>query len=376
MNNGLKISNMKKTVLLTDTMSFGGSERTVQILANNQNLGNNKLIVVSLASVWKYPLNENVEKYAIYKKNYPAYLKIIFLPLTLFKLYKKLKKIQPKVVISFHQQSHLLNIILSYFLKYKTVISERAYIERYYGKKNILLKPIISYLYNKATMVLVNDIEIKESLQRFYKIKTNIKVINNLLDTSNFENISKTKRKNDSIFKFITIGRFSEEKNTKDLILAFKKANINNAVLEIIGNGYLMDSLKKLAKSLDIEDKVIFHGHQSNIAKFLSNADVFVFSSLNEGFPNVVLEAMYFGLPIISYKFKAGITTILDNGKYGILTPLKNVDLLAKKMKFLANDNENLTKYKALSYKRIAYFTNKKDYILKYNTIINTILPK
>lgn len=362
---------MKNTVLLADTMSFGGSERTVQILANNQNFGDNKLIIVSLAAIWKYPLNNNVEKHYIYKKNFHAFVKLLLIPITLIKLFRRLKKIQPEVVISFHQQSHLLNIIVGKFLKYKTVISERAYIELYYGKKNKFLKPIIRILYNKATMILVNDIEIKESLKSFYKIKTKIDVINNLLDVSNFK--KKKVTKNIQEFSFITIGRLSTEKNTKDLIIAFHKANIENAILEIIGDGYLKETLQSLSKELGIEDKVIFHGHQKDIIRFLTKADVFVFTSLNEGFPNVVLEAMYCGLPIISYQFKAGITTILENGKYGILVPLNDVDLFADKMIFLATNKTAMEKYKELSSKRIHHFTNKEAYIKKYNTIINTV---
>jgi len=362
---------MKKTVLLADTLSFGGSERTVQILANNQNFGNNRLIVVSLAAVWKYPMNSDVEKHHIYKKNFHALVKLILIPITLIKLIRKLKKIQPEVVISFHQQSHILNVIASKFVKHKTVISERAYIELYYGKKNTFLKPIIRNLYNKANMVLVNDIEIKESLRSFYNIKTKINVINNLLDVSNFkkEKVTKSNKK----FRFITIGRLSAEKNTKDLIIAFNKANIKNSQLEIIGNGPLLETLKSLSKELGIENKVLFHGHQKDIMQFLAKANAFVFTSLNEGFPNVVLEAMFCGLPIISYQFKAGITTILENGKYGILVPLNDVNLFADKMKSLANNKGELEKYSELSNKRIHHFTNKSEYIKKYNSIINIV---
>lgn len=367
-----KLANiMNKTVLLVDTMSFGGSERDTQILVNNQNLGDNKLIVVSLANDWRYPINKDVETYSIYKKNFHALVKLFLIPITIIKVIRILKKIKPTLVISLHQQSHLHNIIASKFLKFKTITREVAYIEVYYGKKNIVLRPIISKLYNNADLVLVNDIEIKESLKRYYRVKTKIEVINNLLDISNFKTSDKIKTNKN--FSFITIGRLSVEKNTRDLILAFKKANIENTVLEIIGDGPLKESLILLSKQLGIEDKVIFHGHQKDIMRFLNNANVFVFASLNEGFPNVVLEAMYCGLPVISYQFKAGITTILENGKSGILVPLKNVDLFAEKMIFLANNKKELEKYTKLSHKRIQHFTDKEAYIKKYNEVINTV---
>ena len=359
---------MEKVILLVDTLSFGGSERTVQILANNQDSCKDQFMIISLANVIKYPLNKNVKVKTLYKNNFHSFIKLFILPLTIIKLALVLKNIQIKSIISFHQQSHLLNVIISKFLSYKPIISERAYIELYYGNKNKILRPIIKILYNNSSLVIVNDIEIKESLISYYKIKTKIKVINNLLDASNFKNNINI-QKQDPKTKFITIGRLSKEKNTKDLIIAFKKANIQNSQLEIIGDGILLESLKLLCKKLKIDQKVIFHGHQSDVGIFLQNADVFVFSSLNEGFPNVVLEAMYFGLPIISYKFKAGITTILENGKYGVLVPLKNVDCLSNELREIVLNKSRFYKYQKLSKQRVKEFMDVESYIHKYSNL-------
>jgi len=365
---------MKKIVLLVDTLSFGGSERTVQILANNQDYSENKFIIVSLADVLKYKLNDNVIRKTVYSKNFHALIKAFLLPITFIRIVFVLKNCKADAVISFHQQSHVLNVLASKILKYKSVVSERAYIESYYGRKNTVLKPVINFIYNKADMIIVNDIEIKESLIRYYKVKATIRVINNLLDTLNFEKkFIKAKQKSNSI-KFITIGRLSKEKNTKDIIYAFQKANIENSTLQIIGNGPLLESLMALCKKLSIEDKVIFHGHQKEVGKFLNGADIFVFSSLNEGFPNVVLEAMYFELPIISYKFKAGITTILNDGIFGVLVPLRSVDKLAYEMKRMSLDAKRRSEFEKLSLKRVKYFTDKEKYIKQYNNVFKDVI--
>jgi len=206
----------------------------------------------------------------------------------------------------------------------------------------------------------------KEALE--YAIKLGFKVHSNVSKNTNFviigsENVSPSK-----ISKAL---RLNKEKNTKDLIYAFKKANIAHSKLDIIGNGPLLESLKLLCKDLDIVDHVIFHGNQTNIGQLLNNADVFVFSSLNEGFPNVILEAMYYELPIISYKFKAGITTILGNGKFGILVPLNDIDKFVKQMKLLAFDKKERIYYQKLSKQRVFCFMNVKQYINKYVSLIN-----
>ena len=59
-----------KVIILVDTMGFGGSERTAQILLNNQNGIDSTLQVVSLANVWKYPINDDVKRFTIFNKNY------------------------------------------------------------------------------------------------------------------------------------------------------------------------------------------------------------------------------------------------------------------------------------------------------------------
>jgi len=123
-------------------------------------------------------------------------------------------------------------------------------------------------------------------------------------------------------------------------------------------------------KNLGIEKQVIFIGQTKDIYKYLTNADIFVFSSLSEGFPNAVLEAMYAKLPIISYSFKAGINSILDGGKYGILVDLKNVKQLADKMKLLAENKTLREKYSKLSELRIKSFMDEKEYINKFLKIL------
>ena len=262
-------------------------------------------------------------------------------------------------------------MILSKFLGHKAIVSERSYIELYYGNKNFFMMPIINLLYNSANLIVVNDIEIKLSLMSYYKIKTPITTINNLLDTSNFKDfLIKYKFKTNSV-NFITVGRLSLEKNTRDIIIAFAKANIKNATLDIIGDGPLRKELNLLCVELKVNNRVNFHGHQSNVGDFLNKADVFLFSSKNEGFPNAVLEAMFFGLPIISYQFKAGITSILDSGNYGILIPLDDVDKLSEAITLLGVNSDLREKYSLLSRERIKNYTNKKKYINQFYGLVN-----
>jgi glycosyltransferase involved in cell wall biosynthesis len=97
------------------------------------------------------------------------------------------------------------------------------------------------------------------------------------------------------------IGRFSRQKNHIFLIEIFREIvkKRNDAVLLLVGNGELEDSVRILIEQYNISSKVIFTGVRSDIPALLSAMDVFVFPSLYEGMPNTVIEAQSVGLPCV-----------------------------------------------------------------------------
>ncbi len=108
--------------------------------------------------------------------------------------------------------------------------------------------------------------------------------------------------------------------------------------LMIIGDGHLKAYLRSLRDALKLEEDVIFTGFQQNPFKFYKHASVFCLASRYEGFPNVVLEAMTLGVPVIVTDCHAGPAEITDAGKYGILVPPEDPDTLAIEiLKVLSN---------------------------------------
>ena len=139
----------------------------------------------------------------------------------------------------------------------------------------------------------------------------------------------------------INVGRLSKEKGQIHLIRAFYKvaSDMQDACLCIIGEG---DEKARLEKAIDhyhLNDKVMLAGFRKNAYDYMKQADIFVLSSVIEGMPNVLLEAMQNGLPVISTE--CGAREILapgtdvmyrtaeaDIAQYGILVPLcaENID--------------------------------------------------
>ncbi|MDD5197545.1 MAG: glycosyltransferase [Candidatus Gracilibacteria bacterium] len=277
--------------------------------------------------------------------------------------------------ISFMEESNFPNILSKLFgNQSRTLVSIRASIEETYGN---LYKSLIYILYRFADMVIPVSKEEKDNLIQNYGIKfKNIETIYNGIDTF----FVKDKIQEELIpgdvsyknhFTFITIGRLLEQKNQQLLIRAFHTVhNIHPSTrLLILGEGPLKQDLIDLSASLGINENVIFVGNTNNPYKYLSNSDCFVLSSLFEGFPNVIIEAMACGLPVISTDCKTGPKEILKNEvknflavntlehcDYGILTPSGNKETLTKAMMLIYEDEQLRGNYKQKSLERTKDF--------------------
>ena len=126
------------------------------------------------------------------------------------------------------------------------------------------------------------------------------------------------------------VGRLSEEKDFGTLIRAFAKVRQkSNARLMILGEGKERSALEKLVQELGIENDVLMPGFESNPYAYMARASVFILSSLREGLPTVLIEAMAVGTPVISTDCKGGAREILAEGKFGELVDVGNARAMA-----------------------------------------------
>lgn len=130
----------------------------------------------------------------------------------------------------------------------------------------------------------------------------------------------------------LTVGSLKKQKRHDVLLRAFAKLGEADCTLTIVGGGAMLSDLRALTAQLDIAHRVVFAGQQADTAPFYASADLFVLSSDYEGMPNVLNEALSFGVPVVSTDCPSGPREILDGGKYGQLVPIGDADALAKAM--------------------------------------------
>lgn len=195
-------------------------------------------------------------------------------------------------------------------------------------------------LYPKSDKVICVSKTMENIFKKKMGIKNNISTIYNILDI-NCIKLGKEKIPDEyqeifnSGFIFINIGRLDASKGQWFLMRSFRKVvdKYNDVKLVILGDGELKKDLEDLIKKLYLEKNVFLLGNHKNIFPFLKNSNCFVLSSLLEGLPLSLLEALTTNLTVISTDCRSGPREILcpdfklDGrmeypyfGKYGILT--------------------------------------------------------
>jgi glycosyltransferase involved in cell wall biosynthesis len=126
------------------------------------------------------------------------------------------------------------------------------------------------------------------------------------------------------------VGRFSEQKNFRLLLVAFAKVRRTRRLrLIILGEGKLRPELEALIRALNIGDDVDLPGFDPNPFRFMSRAAVYVLSSDWEGLPTALIEALACGASVVATDCLGGIDEILDGGRFGRIVPRRDADALA-----------------------------------------------
>lgn len=190
---------------------------------------------------------------------------------------------------------------------------------------------------------------IKDNFKQFPWIKQeNIHVIHNGVEIPDTSIFSKEKLRKEAAVPadskvILGAGCLHTQKGFQYLISAVKQLHeLGKMVHLVIAGGGDSSPYLKIAESLNISSYVHFLGHRDDVRELMYGADMFVLSSIDEGLPNVVLEAMSTGTPVIATS-AGGTSEIISDGVNGFIVPVKDSAKIAEKASLLI-ENENLRK--------------------------------
>lgn len=194
------------------------------------------------------------------------------------------------------------------------------------------------YAFKSADIVISQTKEMSKELVEIIGIPSEkvITIYNPLFKDRIQKNIKCQYIYNSEFVNYVAVGRIAEQKDYSTMLEAFGLVlkRQPNSRLYILGrfNEHIMPNLYTIIRRCNMEDKVFFEGFQDNPHKYEIGADSFVISSIYEGLPNAMMEAMYLGVPVAATECIPYISQVVKNGVNGYTCPIKDSEKLADAM--------------------------------------------
>jgi len=319
----------KKILIINNGLAGGGIEKASTSFANY--LAEQQFEVFVLAVYKSEPFFQLDSGITFIEPTFTrnSFNKHLYIFKLLAYIRKNVDKINPDTVLSYGEWINPYVLLAINLDKYPVYVSDRM---NPLAKLPFLSAALKKNLYKKASGIIAQTNFAKQIL--FEKTKSkNIKVIPNPLTPIEGTYIEKKNI-------IISVGRLSSEKGHKYLIESFSKINNVDWKLSIVGDGNERASLEKLSHKLEVEDRIIFHGHLKDFSKLMYESKIFVLPSLKEGFPNALIEAMSVPLPCITTNFFEGENEIIDHGINGLVISPGSIEELTEALNLLINDSD------------------------------------
>ncbi|HBG27367.1 MAG: hypothetical protein A2Y10_18870 [Planctomycetes bacterium GWF2_41_51] len=317
--------------------TFGGNIPTVVPVICGINPEKYETIGIYLTKKSDVPnlLEQNGKKVFYVTKN----SRLPIAPFSFFRLAKILKNQGVDILHCHHHKATFHGTIAGCIAKTPAIVSHVHGMGR---TRNLNRKLQNYFLLPRVDRIFAVGQAVKEDIEKHNSSVDSQKVINigNSIDFDYFANSSSDRAimrqkyniSNDAVV-FATAGRLAPTKGQMFLIEAFAKIKkiMPNAKLLFAGSGQLKAELENRAAELGCKDSVHLPGRVENMPEFYRGIDCFILPSVAEGLPRTLLEAMAAGVFCIASSI-GGIPEILDNGRFGLLTPPENINALADAM--------------------------------------------
>jgi len=305
----------KKILFVTHAISGGGSEKRLASILRG--LDREKfephLCVFSLAGGEAAIVPGDVPLHPLVTRLRPSSLFLVW------KLYRLIKELRPDKIFSVLWSVNIIAGAAALLAGVPAVLNEATTpsesVKRY--SFPFLRKRLVSFFYRRAeTVITVSDYAKADLVRNFGVPAGRIVTAHNGIKPAETE-LAAGEYDPGPAGHILSCGGLNWWKNYSLLIRALAGGKAPGLV--ILGKGPLKESLEREAEEAGV--KLSLPGHKDNPYPYFRKAAVFVLTSKYEGFPNVLLEAMACGTPVISVDCPGGIREIIDDGKTGLLVP-------------------------------------------------------
>ena len=341
----MRLNTKYSIFFLLPSLRGGGAERvTLHLLAGlDRRLFSPALIMAQREGPYLEAIPPDVEVIALNRGR---------MRYTLIDLIRILRRRQPDILFSAMSHTNTIALLAKGLIRPATrfIVSEHNTLSLAIQTQSFkrLRVALLRYLYRRADAVVAVSQGVAEDLSRVLNLpRQKVTTIYNPVVELSF--IDKAEETVDHpwfaydrrVPVVLGCGRLSKQKGFAYLIQAMACLQHKMAArLVILGKGEQEPALKQLARDLDIQDKVAFLGFQPNPYKFMARADVCVLSSLWEGLPTVLIEAMACGTPVVSTDCPSGPSEIITHEINGLLVPPADAEALAAAILRVLKDKE------------------------------------
>ena len=337
-----------KIVFVTSTLTSGGAERVISLLANCLSDRGHIVEIV------------NLNKHIVFYQLSPQ-VKLVFAEDEVGKsivkkslwLRRHVKNEKPDIVIPFMEAVYCVTLLSLVGVDIPVLSSERIDPRKSPFIRNVLRRLILPL----TDWLVVQTEEIKSFYPDFIRKKTS--VIYNPVSEKVFSCVPMVRK--DVI---ISIGKMDAQKNQTMLIKAFGKIadKFPSYQLIIYGEGPMRQSLQLIIDNLQLTNRVLLPGKTDQIIDRLNEAKLFCFSSNFEGMSNAIIEAICVGLPVVTTAV-SGTKELIDEGRGGYITEIGNEDQFAIAMERLLSDENAM--------RLMGEYNKCKSYLFKQDTIVD-----
>ena len=357
---------MPSLCLVCISLRAGGTERIVTKIANRMSRQHEVSILLLSSITPFFPLAPTVR---LYQPSLPSrsqlgwhwYYQILRY------LVSTLRQVKPDLVLCFGEAIAPAILTLSAMFGRRVLVFNRESPLRSLRGRQGILNPLtypLAYRVVVQTRCSVEMMRGRYRLSRFSAVPNPIDIPDQVFHIEQ------------RVQRILNVGTLDANKNQRALIQIFARSHMGpDWRLEFIGDGPDRPLLEQLVIELGLQDSVSFLGERTDVTELLQGSRIFAFTSLSEGFPNALAEALAAGCACISYDAPTGPSELIANGVNGLLVPLDDEVAFGRELERLMSDPDLQSRLAQGAREQIWQFAEEPVFD-QFEQLINSALPK